>query len=410
MPSVVSQFIAGLALVAVPTYALSRVPMSASGLLSQRTGMASIDPNVMNRYNSIPFSTDTIMAEYCWIDAAGAVRSKTRSLNAKKVADGNPDKFPEWNYDGSSTNQAPGDDSEVIMKPKAVFKDPFRLGDNVMVLCDTYTPAGNALPTNTRAPAAEVFKQYPDEVPWFGLEQEYTLFNMDQVTPLGWPEGGFPGPQGPYYCSCGPENAFGRAVSDAHYKACLYAGLDISGTNAEVMPGQWEYQIGPSIGVDAGDQMWISRYILQRVCEDFQIFCTLHPKPITKGDWNGAGCHTNFSTEKMRKAGGMKAILEAIYKLGAKHAEHIAAYGEGNELRLTGKFETASMDTFSYGVANRGCSIRIPRAAEADGCGYFEDRRPSSNMDPYVVTGLIMNTCMEDVEVPVIPPSNAEKA
>jgi glutamine synthetase len=84
------------------------------------------------------------------------------------------------------------------MKPRALYKDPFRLGDHVLVMCDTYTPAGAALPTNTRAPAMNAFSGKEDEVPWFGLEQEYTLFNLDQTTPLGWPKGGFPGPQGPY--------------------------------------------------------------------------------------------------------------------------------------------------------------------------------------------------------------------
>jgi len=160
------------------------------------------------------------------------------------------------------------------------------------------------------------------------------------------------------------------------------------------MPGQWEYQVGPCVGINGADQMMVSRYILNRVCEDFGVYCTLDPKPID-GDWNGAGCHTNFSTEKMRKVGGYALIETAIRQLGAKHAEHIAAYGEGNERRLTGKHETADMGKFLYGVANRGCSIRIPRSTEADGFGYLEDRRPASNMDPYVVCGMIFNTCKE---------------
>jgi glutamine synthetase len=325
------------------------------------------------------------------------------------------DTLPKWNFDGSSTNQAPGDDSEVIIYPQRIFKDPFRPRsdgvDNILVMCDCYTPQGEAIPTNTRAIAAKAFEGMDDEVVWFGLEQEFTLFNLDKRTPLGWPEGGMPSrAQGPYYCSVGADNNFGRSVTDSLYRACLYAGIAISGVNGEVMPGQQEYQVGPCVGIDAGDQLMMSRYILQRVCEDFQVYCTLHPKPIVDGDWNGAGMHTNVSTEKMREDGGLEVIKQAIYKLGAKHAEHIAIYGTGNELRLTGKHETASMDAFSFGVANRGASVRIGRDTEAEGKGYFEDRRPSSNADPYLVTGKIMSTIMEDVEVPVVEPLNKAQA
>uniref|UniRef100_A0A7S2HK61 Glutamine synthetase n=1 Tax=Haptolina brevifila TaxID=156173 RepID=A0A7S2HK61_9EUKA len=350
--------------------------------------VVSLDSSVLDRYMSLPV-TGKIQAEYLWIDAVGDVRSKCRTVDASKAT---LDQLPQWNYDGSSTEQAPGDDSEVIIKPRAIFKDPFRGGDNILVLTDTYTPGGTPLPTNTRAPAAEIFDANEESTgAWFGLEQEYTLFNMDKVTPLGWPVGGYPGPQGPYYCGAGADRSYGRSISEAHYKACLFAGLEIGGTNAEVMPGQWEYQIGPCTGIDSGDQMMVSRYILARVCEDFGVYCTLDPKPMP-GDWNGAGMHTNFSTEKMRKEGGLKYIEQAIRRLGARHSEHIAAYGEGNERRLTGKHETADINTFSYGVANRGCSIRIPRSTEADGCGYLEDRRPSSNGDPYVVTSKIFAT------------------
>jgi glutamine synthetase len=258
-----------------------------------------------------------------------------------------------------------------------------------------------AIPSNTRKAAAAAFEtaEAAAAVPWFGLEQEYTLFNLDGVTPLGWPRNGFPGAQGPYYCGAGADRSFGRAVPEAHYRACLYAGLDISGINAEVMPGQWEYQIGPSVGIAAADQTWISRYLLDRVCEEFSVVASIHPKPI-KGDWNGAGMHINFSTKQMREPGGMSDIIKAIDKLGARHAEHIAVYGEDNDQRLTGLHETASIDEFSYGVANRGCSIRIGRDTNKDGYGYFEDRRPASNVDPYLACGKIMSTIMEDCNPP----------
>jgi len=382
-------------------------------VMKQTTGQSALDPQVISRYDSLAYPSDKVLAEYVWVDAVGNTRSKTRTLPASKAGDVST--LPKWNFDGSSTDQAPGDDSEVILYPQRIFKDPFRVRsdgvDNILVMCDTYTPAGEPLPSNSRYPAAKVFSENEDEDVWFGLEQEFTLFNLDERTPLGWPVSGMPQrPQGPYYCSVGPENNFGRAITDSMYKACLYAGINISGVNGEVMPGQQEYQVGPCTGIDAGDQLMMSRYILQRVCEDFQVYCTLHPKPITEGDWNGAGMHTNVSTKKMREEGGLEHIKEAIYKLGAKHAEHIALYGEGNELRLTGKFETASIDQFCYGVANRGASIRIGRDTEAEGKGYFEDRRPSSNADPYVVTGKIMDTMMEDIEVPVIEPMDKVSA
>jgi len=394
-----------------PTFSRRATALQMGGILSSQTGQSSLDPAVIDRYNSLAWPEDKILAEYVWVDAVGNTRSKTRTLSPSKAE--SVDSLPKWNFDGSSTDQAPGDDSEVIIYPRRIFKDPFRPRsdglDNILVMCDTYTPAGDPLPTNTRAKAMESFTGNEDEEVWFGCEQEFTLFNLDEKTPLGWPEGGMPSrPQGPYYCSVGPENNFGRAITDAHYKACLYAGIEISGCNGEVMPGQQEYQVGPCVGIDAGDQVMMSRYILQRVCEDFQVYCTLFPKPIVEGDWNGAGMHTNVSTKSMREDGGIEVIKKAIYKLGAKHGEHIAVYGEGNELRLTGKFETASIDTFSYGVANRGASIRIGRETEAEGKGYFEDRRPSSNCDPYVVTGKIMETIMEDVEVPVIEPLNRD--
>ncbi|KAF7822188.1 glutamine synthetase [Senna tora] len=293
-------------------------------------------------------STDKVIAEYIWIGGSGMdLRSKARTISGV-VTD--PSKLPKWNYDGSSTGQAPGEDSEVILYPQAIFKDPFRGGNNILVMCDAYTPAGEPIPTNKRHNAAKIFShpEVAKEEPWYGIEQEYTLLQKDTNWPLGWPIGGFPGPQGPYYCGVGAEKAYGRDIVDSHYKACVYAGINISGINGEVMPGQ--------------------------------------------GDWNGAGAHTNYSTKSMRREGGYEVIKKAIEKLGKKHKEHIAAYGEGNERRLTGKHETADINTFSWGVANRGASVRVGRDTEREGKGYFEDRRPASNMDPYVVTSMIAET------------------
>jgi len=233
-----------------------------------------------------------------------------------------------------------------------------------------------------------------EQEPWFGLEQEYTLFDSDDK-PFGWPKGGFPGPQGPYYCGVGTGKVFARDLIEAHYRACLYAGVNISGINAEVMPSQWEFQVGPCEGISMGDHLWMARFLLVRVAEEWGVKVSFHPKPLQQGDWNGAGCHSNFSTKVMREKGGIKAIEEAIEKLSKKHMEHIAVYGEDNELRLTGKHETGHIGVFTYGVANRGASIRIPRHVAAQGYGYLEDRRPASNVDPYRVTAIICETVLQ---------------
>jgi len=213
--------------------------------------------------------------------------------------------------------------------------------------------------------------------------------------PFNWPKGGFPGPQGPYYCGVGASKVYARDIVESHYRACLYAGVKIAGTNAEVMPAQWEFQIGPCEGIDMGDHLWMARFFMLRIAEDFGLNITFDPKPVS-GDWNGSGAHTNYSTAEMRGKGGLSFIEKAIESLALVHKEHIACYdpkgGADNARRLTGHHETSSIHDFSAGVANRGASIRIPRQCAEDGFGYLEDRRPSSNADPYSVTGIICKT------------------
>ncbi len=306
-----------------------------------------------------------------------------------------PSELPIWNFDGSSTGQAPGHDSEVLLRPCSIFPDPFRGAPNVLVMCDCLKPDMTPLEGNTRAPAAAIFDSKLDEEPWYGIEQEFTLMSAGGERPFGWPVGGYPRPQGPYYCSVGVDCALGRLVLEAHMRACVYAGIKVSGLNAEVLPGQWEYQVGPCTGIESGDHMWISRYILHRVAEDFGVGVSFAPKPVS-GDWNGSGAHTNYSTKAMREEGGYAVIVAAIERLAKKHKEHIECYGADNDKRLTGHHETASITKFSYGVANRGASVRIPRETERYGKGYFEDRRPAANMDPYVVTSMLFKTTVLD--------------
>ena len=323
-------------------------------------------------------------AEYIWIDGTEPtplLRSKTKILE-----DGDTPGI--WGFDGSSTNQAPGKNSDCVLRPVFECPDPIRGGDDKLVLCEVLLTDMTPHPTNTRAACAAAGEKYADQEPIFGIEQEYTF--LKEGRPLGWPSGGFPGPQGPYYCGVGADEIWGRDIVEAHTTACMEAGLNISGTNAEVMMGQWEFQIGPIGPPEVGDEMYIARWLLYRIAEDFDVAVTIDPKPMP-GDWNGAGAHTNFSTRAMRE--GWDPIITACEALGTKSEEHITNYGAGVERRLTGLHETAPWTEYSYGVSDRGASVRIPWQVGLDKKGYIEDRRPNSNCDPYTVTRLIVETC-----------------
>jgi glutamine synthetase len=323
-------------------------------------------------------------AEYIWIDGAKptqTLRSKTRVLPV------GTSEMPIWGFDGSSTGQAEGRDSDCVLKPVFVRPDPIRGGEDVLVLCEVLLTDMSPHPSNTRAACAATSAKYASFETWFGIEQEYTFFEGSR--PLGWPDMGFPAPQFGYYCGVGADEVFGRPIVEAHTEACIEAELNIAGTNAEVMPGQWEFQIGPVTTPQAADELWMARYLLYRVAEDFNVSATLDPKPV-KGDWNGAGAHTNFSTNAMRES--IDACVVAAEALGTKATLHIEHYGHGVEQRLTGEHETARFDQFNYGVSDRGASVRIPWQVQKDGKGYIEDRRPNANMDPYVVTRLIVDT------------------
>jgi glutamine synthetase len=323
-------------------------------------------------------------AEYIWIDGTEPtplLRSKTKIL-----ADGAEP--PIWGFDGSSTNQAEGHDSDRVLRPVFTCADPIRGGDDILALCEVLDTDMTPHATNTRAALAEVAEKYAAYESLFGLEQEYTLFKGTR--PLGFPDsGGYPGPQGPYYCGVGADDIYGRPLVEDHMEACIEAGLGISGINGEVMPGQWEFQVGPLAPLEVSDQLWVARWLLHRIGEDHGISVTLDPKPV-RGDWNGAGCHTNYSTVQMRES--YEPIIAACEALGKNWEEHVHQYGFGIEHRLTGLHETAPWNEFSYGVSNRGASVRIPWQVELDQKGYIEDRRPNANMDPYTVTRLIVNT------------------
>ena len=323
--------------------------------------------------------------EYIWLDGSTPepqLRSKTKILEDSEYKEP-----PIWGFDGSSTQQAEGEASDCVLKPVTVYEDPFRSNGN-LVLCEVYDVEGDPHITNTRANLRLQFEEHQirSKAPWFGLEQEYTFFKDGK--PLGFVSSKMK-PQGEYYCGVGSDKIYGREIVEEHALNCDIAGIKICGINAEVMPGQWEFQIGPELPLKVADDVWIARWILHRTAEEHGVVVSFDPKPA-EGDWNGAGAHTNFSTKAMRSH--YDAIEKAAKALEAKHKEHIELYGSGNEKRLTGDHETCDIDTFRWGVSDRGASIRIPWQVAKVGNGYLEDRRPSANCDPYLVFEKIVDT------------------
>lgn len=343
-------------------------------------------------------------AEYIWLDAKDNFRSKSRTLtfNPENVSE-----IPIWNYDGSSTGQADGHDSEVILHPVAKYPDPFRKefgSQHILVLCETRLPDGTSLPNNHRPQALKQFDENC-HYPWYGFEQEYFLIHRETKRPIGFPADPQeePAPQGPYYCGVGYGTARGRKLVEEHYQACLYSGLQISGINAEVAPGQWEFQIGPAEEISAGDQLLVGRYLLVRVAEKYQVSVSFHSKPVS-GNWNGSGCHANFSTVEMREGSedgvnsGIDFINRMVSEMFDNHIEHMRVYGDDNLMRMTGEHETSDYYTFTSGVADRGASVRIPNQIAIDKCGYLEDRRPSSSCNPYLVSHKLYETYLKSYE------------
>ena len=353
---------------------------------------------MLNNVRKLILNDDNTRVTYVWIGCDGVLRSKSKTI-------GKTIKFPEWDYDGSSTNQATGNNSEVILKPVRSFRDPFRQR-SFLVMCDIYDFNENPHPDNNRHEALEIFEKYSAEKPWFGLEQEFFLFKKGTKTPSGKsnPETDLP-PQGQYYCSVGASNCFDRQVMEDFYTAALFAGIKISGINAEVAPSQWEYQVGPCEGIEQGDQLWMSRYILQRITELHGYDVDFSPKPLK--EVNGSGCHVNFSTLEMRSDGGLKHIIEGIKNLAIKHDQLIHVYGgEDNKERLIGTHETASWDKFSWGYSDRESTVRVGSKTKKDGKGYMEIRAVASNCDPYKVTSAIFETIVKNKTIytdPVTP-------
>lgn len=338
-----------------------------------------------------------IKLEYIWLDGYKPepnLRSKTKviewsSINNPKYdalrENGCPavEELPVWSYDGSSTKQADGNKSDCLLKPCRVIPDPQRK-QSFLVMCEVLNPDGKPHISNTRH---NIFSETESDELWFGFEQEYTL--VKDGKPLGFPKDGYPEPQGKYYCAVGSRNVTGREIAEQHLDVCLSAGLNITGINAEVLLGQWEYQLLGKGNKKGADDLWLSRYLLHRICEQYNVQVEFHPKPV-HGDWNGSGLHVNFSNKRMREYGGEEFFIDICETLEKLHKKFIDNYGSSNELRLTGMHETQSIEKFSYGISDRGSSIRIPVGTVNNNWkGYLEDRRPSSNADPYKITKLL---------------------
>ncbi|MEC7354680.1 MAG: glutamine synthetase beta-grasp domain-containing protein [Planctomycetota bacterium] len=331
-------------------------------------------------------SASKFKLEYIWLDGYTPIptmRSKT------KIVSEAPESYkdcPVWGFDGSSTEQAEGHDSDCVLMPVALYPDSTRL-NGYLVMCEVRLPNGDPHPSNTRAHVED------KEDLWIGLEQEY--FFYENGAPLGFPEEGYPGPQGPYYCGVGMSSVgpVARQIAEEHIDIVLDAGINLEGINAEVAKGQWEFQIFAKGSKNIGDDMWVARYILVRLCEKYGLDVNWHCKPVS-GDWNGSGMHTNFSTEYMRETGGKEYFEKLMGAFEEYKEEHIAAYGPDNHLRLTGLHETQSIDKFSWGVADRGASVRVPHSFVANDQykGYLEDRRPNSQADPYQIIGRVLKT------------------
>lgn len=328
-----------------------------------------------------------VKLEYIWLDGykpTQSLRSKTKIV---KEFSGKLEDLDQWSFDGSSTEQAPGGSSDCLLKPVFVVPDPTRK-NAYLVMTEVLSSDGTPHESNGRAGIEDDDNDF-----WFGFEQEYFLWDTKINKPYGFPAGGFPAPQGPYYCSVGAYNAFGRNIVEEHLDACLDAGLNVEGINAEVATGQWEFQIFAKGAAEAGDQIWVARYLLERIGEKYGVAINWHCKPLGALDWNGSGMHANFSNGVMRNANSKETFMKICEAFRPVVKEHIAVYGADNDKRLTGKHETASIHDFSYGVSDRGASIRIPVYTPAHNwSGYLEDRRPNSAADPYKVAARIIKT------------------
>ncbi|KAH0519677.1 Glutamine synthetase [Microtus ochrogaster] len=329
-----------------------------------------LNKSIKQMYMSLP-QGEKVQAMYIWVDGTGeGLRCKTRTLDCEPKC---VEELPKRNFDGSSTFQSEGSNSDMYLRPVAMFRDPFHKEPNKLVFCEVFKYNWKPAETNLRHTCKRIMDMVSNQHPWFGMEQEYTLMGTEDTLLVGLPMASL-GPK--IHTTVVWEQT--KPMAGTSWRLTTGRACMLESRLQEQMPrsfvqlefAQWEFQIGPCEGIRMGDPLWVARFILHRVCEDFRVIATFDPKPIP-GNWNGAGCPTNFSTKAMREENGLD-----------------------NALRLTGFHETSNINDFSAGVANRSASIHIPRTVGQEKRGYFEDRRPSANCDPFAVTEAIVRTCL----------------
>lgn len=363
--------------------------------------MAEGRESVLRRYLDLGQPDDAVFCTYVFVDGSlEKVRAKTKTLDfePKRAED-----CPEWTFCALGSGQWPdaGPKSEAYLVPVALFRDPFFGGRNKIVLCEVLQYDRTPMKTNTRRSCSQAMQKAADQEPWFGIEQEYVLTENDGH-PLQWPRHASQTikPLGPYFYGVGAGVTAGRYVSDAHYKACTYAGVKMAGTNCEGILSQWEYQVGPLPGVEAADHLWVSRYILERVAEDFGLLVNLDPMPFPQGNWLGSAMHANFSTKATRGDGGIRAIRAAIGKLESNADALLSKYDTSilkpNKRRIESGMLCSPSSQFSSDACSKVVSVRIPLSVVQAGKGYFEERRPGGNADPYTVCeALVRTVCLD---------------
>ncbi len=332
--------------------------------------------------------------EYIWLDGYDPepnLRSKVKIID--EIVS-HLDEVPLWNFDGSSTKQADGSKSDCILKPVRLYHTDSKTDKypTIFVFCEVMNPDMTPHESNQRSLLGEEDSDF-----WVGFEQEYFIREGKNRPILGF-NNGFPEPQGRYYCGVGG-NVLGRNIVEEHLDFCLDLGIDITGTNAEVALGQWEFQVFSKGKLKSCDDLWMCRYILDKISEKYGYFIEYHPKPLGNTDWNGSGLHTNFSNNTMRNVGGEEYFKSLFNAFELRHEIHIENYGSDNHLRLTGKHETQSISKFSWGVSDRGASIRVPQKTSENWKGYIEDRRPASNGNPYQIIKVIIDAIKMTTEI-----------